>query len=340
MLPDSTMQYEQVEYAGFWRRFGAFWLDLLVLLPLLGISLWLAEKSRLSYLYIFLPSQIISFWFHVYLVKHFGGTPGKLLLGIRIARLDGAAMDYQAAFLRYSVTFLISVSVSIGAIVAVLKMTDADYFSLDIKGRSLRIGELAPIWYKSVTYLNHIWMWSEFLVMMTNRKRRALHDFIAGTIVIKTATKVLTPSSEFGLNVNHISFRAKSMVLDLKERLGAGIWLRISNSNIAEKAINQGIVASGLMAAGTIIMVLLNKTNPVRLVDTAIFSLTGWGLYKKSRTAAIIGLAYFLSQIIFILIVEGYQRIGFGPIILLMLINSVRGTIGFHKYKTIEEKTP
>jgi len=27
-------------------------------------------------------------------------------------------------------------------------------------------------------------LWSEFVVLLTNRKRRALHDFIAGTVVI------------------------------------------------------------------------------------------------------------------------------------------------------------
>ena len=32
-------------------------------------------------------------------------------------------------------------------------------------------------------------MWSEFIVMMTNDKRRALHDFIAGTVVIQVRGK-------------------------------------------------------------------------------------------------------------------------------------------------------
>ncbi|WP_255590049.1 hypothetical protein [Marinicella meishanensis] len=32
-----------------------------------------------------------------------------------------------------------------------------------------------------------VWYWSELLVMLTNERRRALHDFIAGTVVIKKA---------------------------------------------------------------------------------------------------------------------------------------------------------
>ena len=36
--------------------------------------------------------------------------------------------------------------------------------------------------------LQQAWMWSELLVLLFNKKRRALHDFIAGTVVIKVVT--------------------------------------------------------------------------------------------------------------------------------------------------------
>jgi len=47
-----------------------------------------------------------------------------------------------------------------------------------------RLAQLTPAWYKPVLILENIWVWSEFIVMMTNKKRRALHDFLAGTLVI------------------------------------------------------------------------------------------------------------------------------------------------------------
>lgn len=31
-----------------------------------------------------------------------------------------------------------------------------------------------------------IWYFLELVTMLTNRKRRALHDFIAGTVVVRT----------------------------------------------------------------------------------------------------------------------------------------------------------
>jgi len=40
-------------------------------------------------------------------------------------------------------------------------------------------------WNQAINMLIPIWIGSELLVMLTNKKRRALHDFIAGTVVIK-----------------------------------------------------------------------------------------------------------------------------------------------------------
>jgi hypothetical protein len=34
-----------------------------------------------------------------------------------------------------------------------------------------------------------LWFFAEVLTMLTNEKRRALHDFIAGTVVIRTNTQ-------------------------------------------------------------------------------------------------------------------------------------------------------
>jgi uncharacterized RDD family membrane protein YckC len=64
-------------------------------------------------------------------------------------------------------------------------MTDEAYFSLGDLERSVRIVETAPPWYQAVNILTQIWIWSEFLTMLFNKKRRAIHDFMAGTVVIK-----------------------------------------------------------------------------------------------------------------------------------------------------------
>ena len=173
-----------MSYAGFWRRFGAFWLDVVVLSPLTGLTLWGFGHYRLFNLYYFFPGIIIGLCYSVYLVRRFGGTPGKLVAGLRIRKTDGSQIGYREAFLRYLPEMLLVTVMSVATIYSTLSMTDAEYLSLSFIGRSERIIALAPPWYKSVNIVLQIWTWSEFIIMMTNRKRRALHDFIAGTIVI------------------------------------------------------------------------------------------------------------------------------------------------------------
>ena len=172
-------------YAGFWKRFFSYWLDLIVMIPIIALSFWGNEQSRLFHLYYLLPSLAFSIWFHVYLVKRFGGTPGKLLMGIKIAKLDGSAAGYKEASLRYSVLFVISILSSVPIVMVSLGMTDAEYFSMGWQERTAAMVERAPFWYGYVSISMNIWVWGEFIVMFTNKKRRAVHDFIAGTVVIQ-----------------------------------------------------------------------------------------------------------------------------------------------------------
>jgi len=173
-----------MKYAGFWRRFGAYWLDVVVFLPIIVLSIWGNEQSRLFQVYWLAPGLIFGLWFHVYLVKTYGGTPGKLLLKIKIAKVDGSDVGYREAILRYSVLFVVSTAMSVTLIPVALGMTDAEYFSMGWQDRAVYIVEHSSGLYNIANIAMNIWIWSEFIVMMTNKKRRALHDFMAGTVVV------------------------------------------------------------------------------------------------------------------------------------------------------------
>ncbi len=174
-------------YAGFWRRFGALWLDFIVLLPLTGLLFWESAHYRLFYFYYFIPGTIFGLFYSVYLVRRYGGTPGKLLAGLRIRKPDGTQIGYREAFLRYLPEALLAAIMQVGLIYAYLAMTDSEYLSLGLLELPRQLNALAPAWYHPIYIAYQIWIWGEFVVMMTNRKRRALHDFIAGTVVIVNA---------------------------------------------------------------------------------------------------------------------------------------------------------
>jgi predicted DCC family thiol-disulfide oxidoreductase YuxK len=52
--------------------------------------------------------------------------------------------------------------------------------------QSRLLAERNPV-FGAYDVVQQAWMWSELLVLLFNRTRRALHDFIAGTVVVKVA---------------------------------------------------------------------------------------------------------------------------------------------------------
>lgn len=183
--PEQPTTEARSKYASFWQRLGAYLLDVLILIPLMALHIWGGEQSRLFGAYYFIPGVIFGLWFHAYLVKRYGGTPGKLIVGIKISKLEGGPVGYREAVLRYSVLFVLGTISQVVLIQTTLGMSDIEYFALDWQERALRIQELAPNWLGWITLLTNIWIWGEFIVMMTNKKRRAIHDFIAGTVVVR-----------------------------------------------------------------------------------------------------------------------------------------------------------
>lgn len=174
-----------MQYGGFWRRFGAYWIDVAIWLPLSLVVVWLSSTSRYFYLLNLIPGVAIGIWYNVYLVKRYGGTPGKLLLKLRIAKVDGTPIGVKEAFLRYAVFFGLTTLTSVAVALAALKMSDVEYLSLAFKNRGLALIDKAPAWYGLTDMLLQIWIWSEFVALLTNKQRRALHDFMAGTVVLQ-----------------------------------------------------------------------------------------------------------------------------------------------------------
>jgi len=173
-----------IQYGGFWRRFGAYWLDALAWLPVATLSVWLSTETRYFYAWSLVPTALLGLWYHVYLVRRFSGTPGKLLLDLHIRRSDGTSVGYREATLRYVITFVLNTLIAAAFAMAAINMSATEYESLTFLSRAPALTQRAPSWLGPVNIATQVWVWSEFLVLLTNRKRRALHDFVAGTVVV------------------------------------------------------------------------------------------------------------------------------------------------------------
>lgn len=192
------MNIDSLRYAGFWPRLGAMLLDGLILGPVGWLSILAGGHHRLYDVYTFIPFILLGLFYNVYLVRRFGGTPGKLIVGIRIRKVNGDPVGYREAILRELPDTILNALVSFALLLPLFQMTDAEYASLSFTGLYQRQLALAPAWYKPANWAQNIWFWSELVVLLTNRKRRALHDFIAGTVVVHVRPKTMpkTPAIE------------------------------------------------------------------------------------------------------------------------------------------------
>ena len=160
-------------YRTFWRRFWAGIFDGLLFLPFEWAMdvVWSKDLSSVPSVVWFFVSY---FSFSIYVVAmhgRFGQTVGKMITGVTVLREDNEeSISYRQSFIRESPYIAILL---IGWIaVAYYLVTNsglAEYQKFD-----LLLG-----------YVGLVWFFLEIVTMLFNNKRRALHDFIAGTVVVR-----------------------------------------------------------------------------------------------------------------------------------------------------------
>lgn len=172
-------------YSGFWQRVGAYLIDFLIMAPLASLDYFLGGEVRLLQLYILVPSQLLGLFMFIYMVHKYGGSPGKLVMGLRIAMADGSPVTMKAALLRYGVVWALGLLMALATIVAVMSTPDNSHLSLGYMARSQALMAHMPSWHMPLLVLSQVWVWGSLITILCNRKRRAIHDFIAGTVVLR-----------------------------------------------------------------------------------------------------------------------------------------------------------
>lgn len=173
-------------YAGFGIRLAALLLDTLFILPFTFLILYLNGLSKNVYFYTLIPNLIFGLWYSIYLPKKYGGTPGKLIAGMKIIRIDGETIGWKEAILRQIVLLVLTLLSTIWMTSCFLSADDATYSSLGWLEQTQYLMTLSPGFFKFYTWTSNIWIYGEFIVLLTNKRKRAVHDFIAGTVIVKT----------------------------------------------------------------------------------------------------------------------------------------------------------
>jgi len=177
--------YDEV-YAGFWIRVAAKILDFIIMLPVIGLLLYIDGLSKSAYFYAVVPNLLFGIFFEVCLVKFYGGTPGKLIMGIKIIQKNGDDVDWRAACYRYSVEFFIAILAVYVMILTLNMIDDSTYVSMGFMKRNQFLATINPIPMQVQSWVNGLWVITGLIVLVSNARKRSTHDFIAGTVVVKS----------------------------------------------------------------------------------------------------------------------------------------------------------
>jgi uncharacterized RDD family membrane protein YckC len=176
-------------YAGFGPRFSAAFLDGLIFWPLAFLFDWLETQSTLSAVACMILNSFLWIGYDVYCHARWGQTIGKMWQKIRVVALDGKRIYFRQAFIRNIVEIILQ-SISIPfMIIAILKIPEATLRESGYGGLNHLLFQenyLPSNYLTFFLWAAFTWSWSEVIVLLTNRQRRAIHDFIAGTVVVHT----------------------------------------------------------------------------------------------------------------------------------------------------------
>lgn len=175
-----TTPTDTTHYAGFWRRAFAAGID--SVLVFLGPGILYFRASPVAFRIGSIVSGLLFHGYEIYFHARWGRTLGKMVLGTKVVRLDGSPIDLRASFLRNSVDLAFA---GIDALIAIGLLWQLDAFhshpTAQTIGDAFENFSLNPLTDRLYT----AWVIGEALVLLFNRKKRAIHDFIAGTVVVR-----------------------------------------------------------------------------------------------------------------------------------------------------------
>ncbi|MBA3889804.1 MAG: RDD family protein [Gemmatimonadaceae bacterium] len=182
-------------YATFWDRLRAGVIDIIIFLPMLPLTLWGLDAGRTEAAIVYTANYAVYFVYAVLGHALFGQTIGKRIARIRVVDTGGARIGWRRATRRSAVDIALG-TLSIIAYIAVLQqISAAEFAALDYAATQARYDEIRPWWAAGAEYLYWAWLASEIVSVLFNRRRRALHDFIAGTVVVRDPGAATAPAS-------------------------------------------------------------------------------------------------------------------------------------------------
>lgn len=179
------MTNNKILYVGFIKRVYAALLDLLFFLPFYPLFIILQKYSFTHRTVIpIIFSRILVIILLAYLLSRFGGTPGKLILGIRILNKEGKHLNIFFSLARLTPMLVMTIAQII-----------QNYFVYQIIPKEIQATSIIKI-SQVINYYSNLGPFPllinllgflcllDVIIIAINKKKRAFHDIVARSYVI------------------------------------------------------------------------------------------------------------------------------------------------------------
>jgi uncharacterized RDD family membrane protein YckC len=157
------------------KRFWAAVVDGIVFLPVLLSEQWmykLTENITIHFSWVVF-STFLPIIYSITLHYQYGQTIGKWVAGVKVVDIsETRKVSFRQSILRDLVYLIIEVVALCFFLILAEQSSDAEYPLIDYKNFS--------------GWPLFIWTFLELVTMLTNPKRRAIHDFLAKSVVVRT----------------------------------------------------------------------------------------------------------------------------------------------------------
>lgn len=162
-------------YRTFWERFWAGFVDGLVFVPIGLLNNYISKHAQPGVLLICwaIFQSLTVLGYSILMHARYGQTVGKMFMGVKVWDVSESRLpSLKQAFLRDIGNVVPNVA---GLVYLVFLMVSHQYTNPNQQLHNLP-GEI-------IGWAGSVWFLLEVVTMLTNQKRRALHDFIARTVV-------------------------------------------------------------------------------------------------------------------------------------------------------------
>ncbi len=180
-------------YASVGRRVVAHILDMLVVaIPMAAIVYIGAREQDVEILLTPVRGALL-FLYVFYFHGKTGQTIGKKLMGLMVVDDQGQKIGFLKSARRDSILLFLSLPWIVATVIALQRVPAEAYMRLWGHGEAALEASLRPEWYEQMQVVVLLLVAFDLIVMATNNHRKSIHDYVGGTVVIRTEPATPSP---------------------------------------------------------------------------------------------------------------------------------------------------